>query len=397
MKKNLKIALLSDLHAFMPNEKRKDISYLPVSPTASDPDPFRDLDALLGKYAPRLTVDLLICPGDICDQADYKGFQFAWTKLNALKANLGASELIATCGNHDLDSRHKYDPDDDPDPKGALQQVTPQFPFSEDADCNHYWARNFAVRFPGDDVRVIVLNTSAFHGGAEGELHHGRVSLRTIRAIQKALEDDAKKYKINLLVCHHHLRPLEAWGTSTDKQYVSKGSELLRMLSDTTGTPWVVLHGHRHSSNIEHAQTPAYVMIGASSFSKPEFDKANQFHLIDLTIDPSDRHRAIFGTIESWNWTRSGGWAQGVIEPGAGLPAHCGFGFTGGVPSLAGEVADSVSKAGFLDWGAVTSVHEDIRYLPPAERRKFFKELESLNIGVNYDARGQVTQLGRSR
>ena len=396
MTASLKIALLSDLHAFMPSEKRKDVSHLPVAPTASDPDPFADLDKLIASRT-SLTADILVCPGDICDQADYSGFQYAWTKLHTLRSTLKAHELIATCGNHDLDSRHRYDPDDDPDPKGALQQVEPQFPFLEDADCDHYWARNFAIRRPVDNVRVVVLNTSAFHGGAEGELHHGRVSLRTIRAIRQALERDTKSYPVNILVCHHHLRPLEAWGTSTDKQYVSKGSELLRMLSDTTGTPWVVLHGHRHSSNIEHSQTPAYVMIGASSFSKPEFDKSNQFHLIDLKIDLDASHRTIYGSIDTWNWTRSGGWAQGTIDPGAGLPSQCGFGYTGVVPTLATKVAASVTDAGYLDWDSVIQLHEDIRYLPPAERRKFLAALGTLQIGVNYDARGNITQLGKFR
>ena len=294
-KKTVRIALLSDLHAYQPSDKRKDISHLPVAPSTSDPDPFGDLDRLIEKEEEKIKADLLICPGDICDQADYLGFQYAWKRLHALRVKLSATALIATCGNHDLDSRLKNDPDDDPDPKGAIQLVEPQFPFNENEDTDHFWARNFAFRFPIAGVRVLVLNTSAFHGWLDGEHNHGRISLRTIAAIRKKIEADTSYYEANLLVCHHHLRPLSGWGTSTDKQYVSKGSELLRMLSDATGMPWLVIHGHRHSPNFEHSQTPHYVIIGASSFSKPEIDKSNQFHHITLNVDDQAFHRPIFG------------------------------------------------------------------------------------------------------
>lgn len=388
------IALLSDLHAFKPSEARKNISNLPALPAASDPNPFKDLEMLIKKEELLQRCDLLICPGDICDQADYAGFQYAWTKLHEINKQIGSAELVATCGNHDLDSRYNHGGDDDPDPKGALQQVTPQFPFQENLDSNHYWARNFVIRRPKPGIRVLVLNTSAFHGGAEGELHHGRVSLRTIKSISASLSEDKELYPINILVCHHHLRPLEGWGTAPDREYVSKGSELLRELGNVTGMPWLVLHGHNHRPNIEHSQAPSYVMFGASSFSKPEFGQVNQFHHIHLYVDVESTHRPIYGKIKTWNWTRSAGWMQTRAEDNSGLPANCGFGFTGIVPTLAKSVSKTLERERLLEWVQVLERHEDIHYLPPAQRQRFLVELEKLNVGVSYDQHGNVTQLG---
>ena len=187
----IKIAVLSDLHAFQKSRSSKDssreplVSYLPAHPEPSDPKPFEDLNNLISRDS--LVADLVVCPGDICDRGDIGGFGYAWDQLHLLKQKLRAGHLIATCGNHDLDSRYASTGSvDDPDPKGNLLQASPPFPFGDTAETNQYWARNFALLRPAEDVRLLVLNTSAYHGGKESELEHGRISNRTIEAIRAA-------------------------------------------------------------------------------------------------------------------------------------------------------------------------------------------------------------------
>lgn len=393
--RSLRIGLLSDLHAFKPIPGKTSISHLPANPVGSHPDPFGDLEKLVAKDT-SLNCDLLICPGDICDKADYHGFVYAWERLNKLKTRLGATALIATCGNHDLDSRITFDPDD-PDPKGVLQMVTPQFPFDDDGLTNHYWARNFAILTPIPGIRVLVLNTSAFHGGSADEQQHGRISRRTIVAIAKAIEEDPESYQINILVCHHHLRPLTGFGTTTDGEFVKKGGELLETICPLTDLPWVVLHGHRHQHNLEFASSPGYLIIGASSFSMPNAGYLNQFHSIEVHADSASIY-PLAGTISSVSWATGYGWHQRRAHPGTdeGFPPVCGFGYTGSIENLCTMIATSIGDTYKL-WDELAADIACLKFLPPVSQDKLVRELNKRNISVQFDSNGRFSQVGKSK
>jgi hypothetical protein len=59
-----------------------------------------------------LTADLLLSPGDLGDKADPTGIQLGGQTLNRLKDQLEARELVASAGNHDVDSRYLDDDHD---------------------------------------------------------------------------------------------------------------------------------------------------------------------------------------------------------------------------------------------------------------------------------------------
>ncbi|MCV2356614.1 metallophosphoesterase [Paucibacter sp. B2R-40] len=393
--RRLKIGLLSDLHAFKPENGKPSISHLPANPVGSNPDPFGDLENIIASD-PSLKCDLLICPGDICDRADYHGFDYAWKRLNALKARLEAKALIATCGNHDLDSRITFDPDD-PDPKGALQTITPQFPFDDDGDTNHYWAKNFVVLTPLDGVRVVVLNTSAFHGSKTDEQQHGRVSRRTIEAIVKKLKDDPHSYRINLLVCHHHLRPLRGYGTTTDTEFVKKGGELLEAICPLTDLPWIVLHGHRHQHNIEFSTSPGYLIVGASSFSMPNSGYLNQYHSLEICVDSGSSY-PLAGTISTLSWATGQGWHQRRAHPGTdeGFPPLCGFGYSGSMENLCIQIETSIGDT-YKFWNELAQDISGLRFLTPISQDKLLRELGKRRISVQFDSNGNFGQVGKNK
>jgi predicted MPP superfamily phosphohydrolase len=393
-KQTFRIALLSDLHAFHPTPSRKDVSFLPSNPQVSDPDPFGTLDDLIKKE--RIVVDLLLCAGDICDKADIRGFQYAWSKLHQLKSALGATELIATCGNHDLNSRH-IESHEDPDPKGALQTIAPQFPFDSDDLTNHFWSRNFAISHPYPEVRVLVLNTSAFHGGKDQELDHGRVSKRTIDAIEKKIKNQ-QNAALNILLCHHHVRPLKGlWGTTPDGEYMQKGSELISMLSTRTASPWLVLHGHRHIPNLEHSRDPDYVVIGASSFSSQSHGKLNQFHILDIEVDIS-AEQPLKGKIETWSWTQPSGWQSlEVRSEDEGFPPQCGFGSRYQPRATADSLVALIGNTpNFKNWEEIVSHLPDVEYLTPAQLRQVEQLLEANKVKMHRTRDGKLSQIGRS-
>lgn len=393
-KKNIRVAFLSDLHAFHPTPERRNVSFLPSNPQGSDPNPFGTLRTLIVKE--KISVDLLLCAGDICDKADIRGFQYAWAELHQLKEALKASELIATCGNHDLNSRH-IESDEDPDPKGALQTITPQFPFASDDLTNHFWSRNYAIVNPTPGVRVISLNTSAFHGGKEDEIEHGRVSKRTIDAIEKAISNQLPA-SVNILLCHHHVRPLKGlWGTAPDGEYIQKGTELLNMLSANTASPWLILHGHRHTPNLEHSRDPDFVVIGASSFSNQSHGKLNQFHILDIEVD-LNIEQPLRGKIETWSWTQSSGWQSlEARDRDEGFPPKCGFGSKFQPMAISNQLATLIgAEPNFISWDEIIHSLPDVEYLTPAQLRQVEGLLEKNKIKIHRTRDGKLSQIGRS-
>lgn len=396
-KRRVRLALLSDLHAYHPSpgSGKGGVSFLPANPGVSDPDPFGDLDRLIERES--LSVDMVMCGGDICDRADLRGFQYAWARLNSLKAKLRATELVATCGNHDLNSR-LIDVSEDPDPKGALQTVLPRFPFADEHLTDRFWSRNFALVDPLPGVRVVVLNTSAYHGGAEQEVQHGRVSERTIAAIKGELKK-LEPADLNILLCHHHVRPLQGlWANAPDSEFMKKGGELLSNLTQCTASPWLTLHGHRHIPNLEHTLDPSSVVLGASSFSAQMQGRFNQFHLLDIEVDPTG-DAPLKGAIETWSWNVTGGWQRRPVNnDDEGFPPLCGFGSTLQPRALVAKIEGVVgSSPGYMEWAEVLANVPDIRFTTPAHFRQVEQLLGSKQINLHRDKEGRVSQVGKSK
>lgn len=398
----LRIAVISDLHAHLKDRpsigqgdsKDKDVSYLPANPGPGDHNPFGDLQRLIA--AESINAELLICPGDICDRGDIAGFTYAWQQLQILQGRLGASELIATCGNHDLDSRYSSAPsDDDPDPKGNLLQVDPPFPFGDKPETDQYWARNFATIRVNREVRVVSLNTSAYHGGKRGELEYGRVSSRTIKALVKTIEADTQA-SLNVLLCHHHLQPLHSWdNTIDDLQHVRKGADLISALTKATGSAWLIIHGHRHVPNISHSTSPPVAIMGAGSFSRMGDTFTNQFHIIDVEVDPLSTTMPLCGEIRSWNWSRSNGWGT-YVDHTKGLPPQCGFGYPGAVQGLIPKIFTALGNEPFLHWDAVVNTVPELRYLTPEQWQGLSREIQSNGLVVA-SVGGLPSQIARKR
>ena len=104
------------------------------------PKDFAGLKKLISNES--LRADLLICGGDLGDNAQPDGIRYAWQAVNEIGALLKASQIVATVGNHDMDSRqlfNKYDP------REALQSLSPPFPLPDTALNDLYWSQHFAV------------------------------------------------------------------------------------------------------------------------------------------------------------------------------------------------------------------------------------------------------------
>lgn len=346
----LTIAVISDLHAFVDAKNSSNSSLQFGTPALESRNPLVNLIDYI-KHE-RLAADVLVCAGDICNRADSQGFTSAWSKIQELNAALNSEQLISTCGNHDLNSRYLAERGevDDPDPRGALLCQTPSFPFADFAINNQYWAQNFAVVPVGLDCCAVVLNTSAYHGGQEAEIEHGRVSRRTIDRILRELENYKNK-KTFILICHHHLMPMPKFSGRSDYEYVRNGVELLDKLERATRKSWLVIHGHRHHPRLVYGQASsscAPIIFGSSSLGARLTGVPNQFHIMALQQSSQSDHSSIVGTVKTWSWTETSNWSQ-AGRNNLGMPTICGFGFKGQVAYLAEEIKRLI-KSNYVTW-----------------------------------------------
>lgn len=391
----LSIAVISDLHAFV-DVRNSNNSCLQFGTSALES---RNPLVNLIEYVKReqITADILVCAGDICNQADLQGFTSAWAKLQELNVAFRSRHLLATCGNHDLNSRYLEDRGelDDPDPKGALLCQTPGFPFDIPVVNNQYWAQNFAVVDLDSECCAVVLNTSAYHGLKDKEeIEHGRVSGRTVDAILREL-DKHKDKKMFILVCHHHLMPMTKLAGKTDYQYVHNGSELLEKLERVTRKSWLVIHGHRHHSRLIYGQTStscAPIIFGSSSLGALVTGIPNQFHLIELQESNQSNHSSVVGTVKTWSWTNTTQWTQAGRQI-AGMPTICGFGFRGQIGCLAEDLS-RLADATYITWSEALEKLPSLNYLTPENLEQLEDELAVRGIAVSYDRKGLPSQIG---
>src|SRR5690242_19573139 len=98
--KELKVAIVSDLHAYNEDKGPSPPSNLWVQDANNDPGrhPIIGLQDLIERE--NIHVDLLLCGGDMGDKANPAGILYVWEKLNLIKIKLKAKRLAATTGNH---------------------------------------------------------------------------------------------------------------------------------------------------------------------------------------------------------------------------------------------------------------------------------------------------------
>jgi calcineurin-like phosphoesterase family protein len=313
----ISLLIVSDIHASANRLERDDaVSWFSTLPEYDQPhrNPFIGIPELLERE--ELTVDLVLCPGDLADCAEPVAQEKAWARLEALRERIGARRLIGTVGNHDIDSRGVFSSFD---PKTTLQSLTPIFPGLQESDCDFFWSRNFVLTHEGD-VRFLVLNSCAFHGIHSGEptnphreYIHGRVSDRTIEAILKNLNGD--NWKLNVLLVHHHVYRNEHI-TSADYSEMKNGMALIRALSDNTTAPWLIVHGHQHYPDLfyasGHSRSP--VVLSAGSMSRRLTGALaqrglNQIYHLELPVEAFDGWSPC-GIVRSWHWTDKVGWKK---------------------------------------------------------------------------------------
>lgn len=391
----LRIAVASDLHAYetLGSDTATSPSHLRVSLPENEPGkhPISGLLKLI--ETERLTADLFLCAGDIGDKAQPVGIQYAWKAIHEVGRKLGASLVAATSGNHDLDSR--YINTDDADAKGFLLGLEPPYPLPDESLNDKYWARNYVV-VDRDQYRLVILNSSAYHGTAPGEIDHGRISASTLSSISKDL-DRLEPKLVNLLLCHHHPQQHMELNLG-DYDVMRNGQELLDMLGSGRYGRWLVVHGHKHHPKVTYASGAATspVIFSAGSlcaklYLELQTKARNQFYMISLTHQHL-KDFGLVGTLKAWDWAHGDGWAP-AAGVNSGLPAESAFGYRGEPRQIARRISTLVVEK--LGWREVCVRIPEAAYYLGQDLETLARELGSLGLTMTED-KGQPMEIGKS-
>ncbi len=393
--RELTIAVISDLHAFdsVGADEKTEPSHLctNASPGVHSQHPTRALEAMI--VSESLAANLLLCPGDLGDKARPAAISYAWSEVNRIATRMHASEVVATVGNHDIDSRFNYS---DHDPKGFLQTLTPPFPLRVEPANDRFWSRNYAV-LERTDYRLLVLNSSAFHGGKPDEINHGRISERTLDAIKRDLSD-SETNQLTILLCHHHPHKHSEFKLGEYDEMLG-GQLLLTALGSGEYGEWFILHGHKHHPKICYAArgSNAPVIFSAGSLCAKLYPELgivarNQFYMIRFPVTEFGT-MGLVGTFEAWDWITGKGW-QRAGRTGSGLPGRGGFGFRSNIDLLANEVSKAVNGE-TMEWETLLASMSKLRYLIPADLEILITRLKTQHgIRVLTSPEGDLEQIG---
>lgn len=357
----------------------------------------KDLERLIRDEG--LSPDYVLCPGDITNKSDPVALGYAWERLQHIASSLNA-QLIATVGNHDVDSRYQANKFD---PRGFLMALNPTLPVGDRIRFLEFWAENFTV-LSHADCTVAILNTAAYHGGGAEiakESEHGRISDITLSRLEAAITA-CPSTAVNVLLCHHH--PIK--GEPSDETLIglTRGGERLIQMLEGTRRPWIIVHGHKHMPDLfyGHGGANAPVVVACASFSAQinadaQNKNPNQVHY--LVCDPNgaaDAGLTSAGIIKSWTWQPGIGWqrSRGQI----GLPHAIGYGYRGNIELLVNEVEAMLESraAPVASWSDAVAAVPSLKHLIPVDLNGLLAAFSSRGLNVLTERDGSFAQIGRA-
>lgn len=386
------IGIVSDLHACTLDKKDAAVpSHLDITlPEHPTTHPIAGLLTLIRNEKDRLSADLLLSAGDIGDKAKPDCIVYAWKVLHQLKDALNADLIIPAVGNHDVDSRYKYTKYD---ARGFLQALTPSFPFDSEDLNDRFWSRHHAL-IDRENWRLLILNSSAFHGTKPDEIDHGRISEFTFNRVKAALEQSSVR-PINILLCHHHPHPHAE--LEIDYEVMHDGSRLLQLLGTGRYGEWLIIHGHKHYPRLCYAPgTPdAPIIFSAGSLcanlgGELGTKVPNQFYILRISLADCSAS-GLCGTFRSWDWSKGIGWMP--AGPNDGLPAYGGFGYRGSTTDLVKDIKAQVTPP-FVEWSQVAKNVPKLQYVLPDQMKSVYRELKLVGLHVLFNDQGFPMQIG---
>jgi Icc-related predicted phosphoesterase len=288
----LRIAVITDLHYMLDSTSGGNTIRIQAA-AGTTFDPMDDLMSFV--VGNNVKADILICGGDITNQANQTAFLTGWNKLKTLRDALGAKELISATGNHEILSRppHEQYPVGDSlhthDPVGWLQEID-DYPaiFGTDPERRWvYWGRGYDI-VDTEAATIVVLNSCHYHMTMQPlEFERGKIGSVLLKDLKRQLARRKNNKKLQILLLHHH--PIQHPDHDVEGQIdMFNGNKLIEALIET-GTEWLVIHGHKHDPRLIRAQGAIWqpIIFSAGSFGARlggtlATKTKNQFYVLDI-------------------------------------------------------------------------------------------------------------------
>lgn len=403
-----RVLVISDIHA---DENAAADTYALTEPPTGRPGfhPISDLLRFIDKS--EIRCDAVLCPGDITNQSNSAGKIYGWAQLNQIAGRSEASLLMATPGNHDVETRTSG-----VDPCRDLKNLVPSFPSRDAGRDSDFWDRGFSL-FEADEFRILNLNTChgfPVHPGSSATdeemaryfatLNRGVFDATVESALEGTLEDlDFKP--VNILLCHHHPVEHQLVAEFQDSYGpIDDGNRILRLLDQYPASGrWMIVHGHKHVPLLTEGgfSANAPVLLCAASAGGKLWHPIvsvthNQFHIVEFELDHIDGLPPLRGTIASYVWGFGRGWYP--PDRSGGLPGECGFGVRHDHRTLAAKVAGLLSNSAlhFTSWQSVQEAVPEVKYQGPRDIEQFESALKERGIVLMRDGHtSRIAQVAR--
>ncbi|MDY7588380.1 metallophosphoesterase [Vibrio cholerae] len=388
--KEINFLVVSDLHSTVLEDYKGDsrLIFNPNTNKSEHAQAFIDYAKNL-----KINIDYIVCAGDISNKGDISDFKAGWNFLHELKMEVDARELLCVPGNHDHQSR----PNTHYSVIHELKFVTPPFPTANINMNTNFWGW-YWLHQEFDEFNVIKLNSSAYHG-LNDEFKHGRVAVETTEQIYNHLKDKSKftEKKFNILLCHHHPIAMDEVDHDFDTQVMEGGSNLLKRLDEANVGPWLVIHGHKHFANLSLGMTtrstPPIIFsagsLGAFLYPKIEDRTSNQFYILTINVDKTDKNGYLVGKYKAYSWNLMNGWHPSKNKH---LPHEGGFGAETLPRKLVERIKDLLKSDTYLNSNDLKAIQEEVNYYTPGQFNELIENMNKKNISCIYNG-NQIEQV----
>lgn len=320
-----------------------------------------------------VSVDAILCLGDLAHQSKRLPFMQAWRDLHDLAERISCSHVLAVTGNHDILSRAE-DVFDAEERMDFLKSVLPPFP-SKDPDFNkEYFYKGYAcIEISG--CLIVAIDTCRLHGlGANADASKAIWEIGHItQAMHESILDritSSDQENIIIMMHHHPVKVDDIKDIHTDAMPV--GTRFIEDLGNT-GKKSILMHGHKHQVNLKiatHGNPPPVIFSAATFAAKPypqQFrDFQNLFHVLKIE-DTEDSFPS--GSILSWTWSGYE-WKQSRHNE---MPHIVPFGKRVSISEIA-KTLGTLQLTSQIKRDALLSACPDLKFLKAGE----FEELNEL-------------------
>ena len=395
--KRIKIFVISDIHASSIEKSNPESWAAPEHDSDTLCKPLESLIELIKEN--NIRADYVAFCGDLTHRHDFDGLMRAWNFLQEIKKLLGASKLIPTLGNHDIDSRLLGST---PDPCHSIRALNPKFPSVDETEYNSFWANDYYIT-SDQYVRFVCINSCRFHGVRPphsdevedslrtDEMTIGRFPDRSLTGLKEELTNQSD-YPINVLISHHSPQ-IHCEHNLGEDDYLRNGQLIVDTLGNGEFGDWIILHGHKHHPKLTYSSggSCSPVVFSSASASVKLYEELsmhsrNQVHMIELPIIENGFNSKLCGTIETWSWTYGNGWSK--LSFAGGLPSQTGFGHRN-IHSIASQINELIPKGTVLSWEQILQQLEELSYLTPVDIITLKNALKA-NYDVIIDLEGAI-------